>query len=184
MIIFKFNWFRKENHFKKNSPEWYGIYECSQKSCPNRRIQAIFKEINTERDNFMIIELEDKSEHEDFINFNKKTRICGEERVAISTNLLAYGSSNTKYEHILDYKNGKVHNKNLFNDVVLKKIKFEATHKLRYSNKIMDDIEATKIMADDLCGDLGYIQNINFNPFGFLLISRIQVKFIYINYKM
>jgi hypothetical protein len=61
------------------------------------------------------------------------------------------------------------------------KNEFERRHRL--SSDIFADAEATKILCELLVGPInqnciqGYVQKIDKNPFGVLLISDIQVKF-------
>ena len=176
-IVAKHNWFRNEKKFKLNSPKWSGVFECFDESCKNRYIHASFKEINLLADNFMVLEFEDQSTHKDFIK-KETQRVTGDERSDIATKLIAYGNSNVRNENILSFSNGGIKNPNLFNKNILKTIKFEASHKLRYSNKITDDIEASKVITDELCGKFGYFQTINLNPFGFLLLCELQVRIL------
>lgn len=64
---------------------------------------------------------------------------------------------------------------------VLKTIKTEITREDRISNDLMSDIKAAKKLCSKLCltfeeCDLvGYIQKTISDPFGFLLISDLQV---------
>lgn len=70
---------------------------------------------------------------------------------------------------------------------VLSVIKYEFIHKNRISSNIHDDANGAKIMFDHLlineplnndCGKnkiVGYIHELGQNPFGYLLISDIQV---------
>lgn len=62
-------------------------------------------------------------------------------------------------------------------------IKSEYNDLNRLSSDIYSDADLAKKMTDDLCliskSELhGYIQEISLNPFGFLLISDIQVIII------
>ncbi len=71
----------------------------------------------------------------------------------------------------------------------LSKIKYEELHKDRLSTNFIDDVQAAKELCDNLCfkinenGIDGFIREIQLDPFGFLLISDIQVydKLTYIN---
>ena len=59
-------------------------------------------------------------------------------------------------------------------------IKHQYIHQNRLSTSIFTDLEATKTLCESIClnfdGRLkGMIQEINFDPFGFLLFSNIQV---------
>ena len=67
-------------------------------------------------------------------------------------------------------------------------MKYEEIHKDRMSNDIFRDVLITKQLMQSLIGvstELnistqklnGYIQDISLDPFGFLLISELQVKF-------
>jgi len=65
---------------------------------------------------------------------------------------------------------------------VLRKIKSEYVIRDRISNKIFDDIEAVKTAYDIMYPPAGanlikgIIQTISQNPFGFVFLSKIQVK--------
>ena len=65
---------------------------------------------------------------------------------------------------------------------VLKKIKSDFMNRNRISKDIQVDVEAAKVLCEHLClysspGKLsGYVQDISQNPFGFLLMSDIQVS--------
>ena len=65
---------------------------------------------------------------------------------------------------------------------VLKTIKNEKMHENRFSNDLICDIKASKILCDSFCitfeetDMLGFIQKTILNPFGFLLLSYIQVR--------
>jgi hypothetical protein len=60
-------------------------------------------------------------------------------------------------------------------------IKYEKVHKDRLAVKLRDDLDSAKIVCDNLClkikenGVDGYLQNTQTNPFGFLLLSELQV---------
>ncbi len=66
---------------------------------------------------------------------------------------------------------------------VLKKIKSDFMNRNRISTDIFSDAEASKILCEKLClepssnGLVGFVQEINQNPFGLLLLSEIQVRF-------
>ena len=60
-------------------------------------------------------------------------------------------------------------------------IKYECRHADRLSPNVYIDSEGAKILMDCLCLEIGslegYIQDTHLNPYGFLLISGIQVSF-------
>jgi hypothetical protein len=61
-------------------------------------------------------------------------------------------------------------------------MKHEYVHRYRLSNNLIEDLDTTKLFCDNLClpnqGSIeGYIRSIRYNPFGFVLISDIQVIF-------
>lgn len=63
---------------------------------------------------------------------------------------------------------------------ILKQIKYETLHKNRISTEIFVDTIATKELTNRLCYGTskiisGYIQFAAIDPYGFLLISDIQV---------
>ena len=67
---------------------------------------------------------------------------------------------------------------------MLRQIKYEYKHKDKISCDIFRDTEATKNLCDFLCVKLnefdylnGFVQEHSYNPFGFLLMSQIQVSF-------
>jgi hypothetical protein len=66
--------------------------------------------------------------------------------------------------------------------VVLNKAKFQARHSLRASNEMITDAEATKKVLDiSIHGKHlnGFVQQIGAVPFGYLMVSEIQVKYLY-----
>jgi hypothetical protein len=69
---------------------------------------------------------------------------------------------------------------------VLKQIKYESRHDNRFSTKLLNDVIATKLLTDNCylhCAgecNLGYLSELSIDPFGFLIMSCIQVHFIYI----
>ena len=119
-------------------------------------------------------------------------RVSGAERKKIGESILINGieesieqneienfihSSDTTYEPpVKSLKRG-----------VLKTIKSELVHQNRLSNELISDIKAAKTLCDSFClnsqtTDLfGFIQKISLDPFGFLLLSHIQVFFINAN---
>jgi hypothetical protein len=59
-------------------------------------------------------------------------------------------------------------------------MKHEYVHRYKLSNNLIEDLETTKLFCDNLClpnqGEIeGYIRSIRLDPFGFVLISDIQV---------
>ena len=66
---------------------------------------------------------------------------------------------------------------------MLRQIKYEYKHKDKILSDIFRDTEATKNLCDFLCIKLndfdslnGFVQEHSYNPFGFLLMSQIQVN--------
>ena len=62
----------------------------------------------------------------------------------------------------------------------LKQIKFEFNHKDRFSNDHIVDIQATKVFFKEFAifdkpENEGYVKDISLDPFGYSLISEIQV---------
>jgi hypothetical protein len=72
---------------------------------------------------------------------------------------------------------------------VLKKMKNEFERRHRLSSDIFADAEATKIVCELLVGPEnrnclpGYVQKIDKNPFGVLLVSHLQVIVLYIMFE-
>ena len=70
----------------------------------------------------------------------------------------------------------------------LRQLKYEYIHRDRMSNDIFQDARVAKSIMTDLVGDennkdiKGYIQELSMDPFGFLLISDLQVSEILVDY--
>jgi hypothetical protein len=70
-------------------------------------------------------------------------------------------------------------------DSILKQIKYNFVHRERISSFLFGDIRGAKQSCEILClppdsddGIKGYFQEIKLSPFGFILISDIQVFFV------
>lgn len=68
---------------------------------------------------------------------------------------------------------------------MLRKVKFDAKNSMRISNDLLKDTISLKNSFNLNCFDdqndnfiTGYIQDINADPYGFLLMSRIQVSLL------
>ena len=66
---------------------------------------------------------------------------------------------------------------------MLRQIKHECLHQNKITSDIFRDTEASKNLCDLLCVQLnindylqGFVQEHSYNPFGFILMSQIQVK--------
>ena len=75
--------------------------------------------------------------------------------------------------------------KKVTNRKILSKIKREFINKSKISNDISTDFNAAKLSCDEFCIVInekslykGYISDISLIPFGFLLNSEIQVRFL------
>ena len=63
---------------------------------------------------------------------------------------------------------------------VLKTVRFEAKHRERLSTNTYTDADATKQVMDKLINGKminGFVREIGLDPFGFLLMAQIQVRF-------
>jgi hypothetical protein len=63
--------------------------------------------------------------------------------------------------------------------VVLKTAKYEAVHQARLTNDIFTDARATKLLNQRLIRGKhfdGFVQEVHDDPFGYIMISEIQVK--------
>jgi hypothetical protein len=62
----------------------------------------------------------------------------------------------------------------------LKQIKFELNNQYKLSNRLEENIQASKLYCDEFCGELGFIHEVTANPFGFLSLCDKQVNTILI----
>ncbi|CAF1061763.1 unnamed protein product [Brachionus calyciflorus] len=164
-----YNWFKKENDSKKKEI-WSGLYTCIEPSCSNFIKTSI---LDRNKENITVFVL--YSGINDHEKINKKLRVSGIERKKLGIRLKADGVLNTLYE--MNYnKSSKVQLK------TLQKIKNELDNKFRLSRDLIFDLKATKILSENIGISTnsefkGFVHNICLDPYGFLLMSDIQVIF-------
>ena len=158
----------KFNYFAQNEPyKWSGKYECV--GCG----ELYSTSIKGIKGDVIEMDIEHSNQNRCLLKQTYKSNCTGLKRQNEALKVSAIGIQNTLYNN---------HSKNTeINYDVLKQIKYEFKHKNRISTEVFFDANATKIITDSLIGNdndkiKGYIQEIGLNPFGFLLISEIQVK--------
>ena len=148
---------------------WKGLYKC--KECEHE-FSTVIAKYNIE-ESFLEVSVTwyGKINHE--IKTLKQSRIVGDERKQLAMKLSSEGIQNVFSEFVLIEKRIE---KN-----ILSKIKSEFNHRNRLDTDILVDIEACKrfyhssFPAEQNGKISGYVQDISLNPFGFTIISDIQV---------
>ena len=108
----------------------------------------------------------------------KRTRVVGEERTELAKRICSEGVQNVYSQRVTIEKRIEKH--------ILHKIKSQFVHRNRLDADIIIDTDACKRLFDasyppETPGRIkGYMQDISLCPFGFLLISNIQVRQMYI----
>jgi hypothetical protein len=177
----------KTNHIKKDlsrkvsSPWFKGSFICVNKLCKNLYICTIKEKPKEGSIVMMEVKYCPVNFHSENVPIKIKSR--GSDRYQQSVELGALGVSNCKDINIIENRSKSVLEKKLTKKESLAMIKSEFLHQNRISNDIFHDAQSAKIIHDNYYkkvfrdGLLGFIQEISLDPFGFLLISDIQVTY-------
>ena len=186
----KYNWFSKSTCTK--NPYWKGVFECIDPNCPNvfkASINKIFDQNDSifllnERNKTLSIRIQytQNNIHKKFLT--KNIKCSGKSREEQNTEILAYGLTNCQTNNVIFNTLNPASDKKITNKNTLKMIKSEFVNRHKMSSDVYIDTLATKTLTDGLCLESssnieGYIQEIGLNPFGFLLLSDIQVNFVF-----
>lgn len=113
--------------------------------------------------------------------YGNKYQFRGSKREVLANEILRHGTSVVRDDMI----DQSTHDLNQFvpTSNMLRKVKFDALHIMRISSDVLKDTMSLKNSFNLNCFDdkndnfiSGYIQDINADPYGFLLMSRIQVS--------
>jgi hypothetical protein len=165
---------------------WHGDYQCVNNKC-NFKLEAFIKKIDDKELSVVI-----------YITFNQsmftspfhdeleiKLRCAGGERTEQSNFINKFGLLINQSENVINnHYSESVLDKKPINHSVLKAIKYECRHTDRFSSNHITDVQAAKTVMENTflnVGNLkGYIHEICADPFGFILISSLQVRFFFI----
>ena len=192
-----YNWFNK--NIKKNCPFWRGKYVCIDKECTNIFYCMIDKNFEL-KNNLVQIKINFEENYFHHSNINNKFRCCGYDRYEQGKSIMMHGINNVQSNNIL---HNMLRNKgkkckiifisflfyfffSYFQDEKITKIKTlsmikkEFVDSFKLSNEVFVDAQAAKVLTDGLCYSVnntvsGFIQEISLDPYGFFLLSDIQV---------
>ena len=176
-----YNWFKPDTSQKRNSPYWSGKYICIKKDCGCMFYTKILNKPNGLSNIQMEIQFNKYSNHS--LLEKPKEKIKGHNRLQTAIELTAYGIKNYLARNILLNLEEK-QNLRPFNSNLLKQIKYEFKHQELISLNLFVDTEASKKLTTHLIPSptssnlRGFVQDISMNPYGFILFSHIQVKFL------
>ncbi|CAF0907232.1 unnamed protein product [Brachionus calyciflorus] len=175
------NWFRKNQSQKKRAPFWTGTLKCVINKCNNKFYGIINEEPVAESEVFLELFFDNQCKH----IYKKTVRCSGSQRKLESLKVLASGitnvlADNLEHQSICLESDKKCKKCPPVSQSILTQIKYEAKHEFRLSVDFFYDALASKYIFDNLndCdGEVtGFIQELNLNPFGFLLFSEYQYK--------
>lgn len=185
-IVKNFNWFKTKDSQKINSPAWNGTFYCINHGCCRYNAHA---EINKDQVKLAFIRV--GTINHDFKIVHNRKRITGEERARVALETMANGPYNTSAaeykdaEHPVDPSSSH----DLLNKTrqVHLKIKSEYQTRFNVSNSPLKNAQISKeifTIIDSSSNRLkGYVQFLSADPFGFMLLSELQVIFKPFNLK-
>lgn len=115
---------------------------------------------------------------------HSRIRTTGSFRNEQARDAMAFGIQNLLSSNVLkNFDN----NTNIYptKPSIIKQMKYELSHQLRLSTELCSDLNAAKILTDKniftqnpsiKSGVLGFVHHICLHPFGFILISDLQVR--------
>lgn len=198
----EYNWFKATSSQKKSAPFWHGRYVCVDPKCKLKFEALIEDPINdTEKKQSVLIFINYIGVDYHEKKLIKKIRCFGLERDLQAKELLQEGTCNVIVNNIINnslvntrygnfslisiidmhnFNNKTILEKKTTDCNVLGNIKHEFRNRNKISNEVFNDCEIIKLITDSMCLASqttlnGYIHEIGLNPFGFLLISDIQV---------
>jgi hypothetical protein len=182
----RYNWFSSLTS-KNKSFYWKGKYNCIDPTC-NMKIEAYIKDKIDKNENVDIfIKVNGDCNHKEQVC--KTARSTGEERKSQANQIMSNGISICVSNNTLTNKYDKPLKYLVTNNKTLSKIKEEFLNQNKLSKEILIDAKLTKQVFDfmyhkiDYTNIEGYIHELTLDPFGFLLISDLQVKKLIILFK-
>ena len=178
------NWFRAKNSRKKNAHYWLGSYDCIDKNCLNKFRIYLLEEPTQDKFSIFLESFGSYVCHLDFVS--KKESCRGENRKKTALASTAIGPLNTNYLQQDEFKtitSDSEESNELslkFKSHIYNQVKSEFKYRNRLSVDIFSDAIATKRLFNMITNEAtqlkGFIHHIGLDPFGFLLISEIQVN--------
>jgi hypothetical protein len=175
------------NAFKRGEKKtvcsfWKGIYRCKEVNCA--QFEFKIDKLDESVDDLVQFECQVKgkiSHQLPILPTNE--RFYGTKKAEIGIEILSNGIEDTLNSYINKNENQSVmnvDNRNKLRDV-FKHIKYSFNQKAIGKNQLDDAImsQAIYMDLDTMSKNLvGYIQNISSSPFGFLMMSEVQVSFL------
>jgi hypothetical protein len=180
------NNFFKNGSRKRYAAFWTGVYMCNNNGCVKFEIKI--PNLNQKKDDFVKFEcnISGKVNHEGKLSLVKE-RLFGTKRAEIILNFMKNGVEQTYNQMVANDEIGpisvnssqviSVNEKQKAKDV-LRKIKNESMN-LALSRNVLDDARISKAILQGLdtvsSKVKGYIQAINDDPFGLMMMAELQV---------
>ncbi|CAF0888839.1 unnamed protein product [Brachionus calyciflorus] len=167
-----YNWFKKKSS-KDNTPIWSGFYRCTEPTCSSY-IKPFLRK-HAEDNVYFDVFYSQNSGHELII---KQLKIKGNEREKLAFRLKAEGVSSFSDMDIIV---SSLRKKEPIKKNTLYKIKNEFDHRFRISRDLIFDLKAIKLGCQFLGLSTnpnfsGFIHSLGIDPYGFLLMSDMQIK--------
>lgn len=176
IFVIKSNYFSVSRKFLPSKIFWKGIFVC--KDC-SKSIQAkISRKPVYDESTIFCYEYDGTKCNAPFKKTNYRKRLFGRERKQLQYEIHSKGTSNFWNEAIFFGDESKF---NIGYDNIRKlssqhRHRFQLEHDLRIDSDASKNIFDKLLPSSDLKGLKGYIQEINSNPYGAILISEIQVN--------
>ncbi|RMZ98256.1 hypothetical protein BpHYR1_009395 [Brachionus plicatilis] len=179
------NRFKKRFSQKKKSQYWSGTYQCIVPNCRSIYKCVIDDTERNKRTNHFSNELcikvtfEKKNDHK---KATKVNRCSGYKRQRQSEIVMGNGIVNTIIENTIhNQENQAFLDQKITNRFTLGMMKSALKHFYKISNEAFVDALAAKNLTDQIFSESethlkGYVQEISLSPFGFLMLSQIQVN--------
>jgi hypothetical protein len=172
------NWFSRV----ESGNVWHGKYQCIYSKC-TFKLDAFIRKLD-EKEPSVIVNIDFNQSSFTSIshdNLEIKLRFTGDERIEQSNFINNFGLLIHQSDNVLkNHQNKSILQKKPVNHSVLTTIKYECRHANRFSpNHVIDALAAKSVMESTYLsvGSLkGYIHEIGADPFGFIMISSLQVS--------
>jgi hypothetical protein len=172
---------------RKNSAFWRGIYQCTGKDCANYVIEIENLCESTDDEVKFKCKITGKINHEEKLDA-RNDRFCGDKRSELALKILEDdGVENAANTYILEHHDSKKillsNEKNKLKDI-FRKVKEEFSNSRFISNgDALENVKTCRRMFEILDtvskNIIGVVQQISASPFGFLIMTEVQVNIYY-----